>query len=57
MRPVAVLVEYKDWLNIEKLLHKEQTREAATGLADYADTIQLNEDPLQFQERIRGEWH
>ncbi len=53
-RPVAVQIDYEDWLEIEGLL-KLSTR--GSQPADrYAGTIRLGEDPLQYQNRLRGEW-
>ncbi len=53
-RPVAVQIDYEDWLEIERLL-KLSTR--GSQPADrYAETIPLGEDPLQYQTRLRSEW-
>ena len=53
-RPIAVQVAYEDWLEIERLL--KPPIPGAEPLQEYAGTIHLGEDPLQYQTRIRGEW-
>lgn len=55
-RPVAVLVDYQDWLEIERLLAPLQEAPVSTDLSRFAGTIQLTEDPLAFQRRCRDEW-
>ena len=57
MRPVAVLIDYLDWQRIEKLLENYQFQEEGVNLNKYAGTIKLTEDPLQYQQQIRDEWH
>ena len=57
MRPLAVLIDYLDWQRIEKLLENYQFREEGVNLNKYAGTIKLTEDPLQYQQQIRDEWH
>jgi hypothetical protein len=54
-RPIAVQVDYEDWLEIERLL---QLRDDAplVDLSPFIGTITLNEDPLEYQRRIRDEW-
>ena len=53
-RPIAVQIAYEDWLEIERLL--KSPMRGAEPLHEYAGTIHLGEDPLQYQTRIRGEW-
>ena len=53
-RPIAVQIAYEDWLEIERLL--KPPMRGAEHLHEYAGTIHLGEDPLQYQTRIRGEW-
>lgn len=54
-RPVAVLVDYDDWLEIERLLDLRD-EEPLVDLRRFSGTIKLSEDPLAFQRRIRAEW-
>jgi len=61
MRPVAVQIAYNDWVEIEqslKLAESKPTEKAPTLLdpSQFAGVIHLEEDPLAFQSRIRGEW-
>lgn len=53
MRPVAVLIDYQDWQQIEQLLENYQGQE---DINQYAGTIKLTEDPLDYQQQIRDEW-
>ncbi len=58
MRPVAVLIDYEDWQEIEKLLAvcELKVEEQNVDLAEYAGTIKLSIDPLEYQQQIRDEW-
>ncbi|NES79996.1 MULTISPECIES: hypothetical protein [Okeania] len=58
MRPVAVLIDYQDWQEIEKLLAacELKVEEQKVDLAEYAGTIKLSIDPLEYQQQIRDEW-
>jgi hypothetical protein len=55
-RPVAVQIDWADWLEIEKSLSPSTLKTTAASLQCHAGTISLTEDPLAFQERLRGEW-
>jgi hypothetical protein len=55
-QPVAVQVSYADWLEIERILRQRQNGAAAPNVAKLAGSITLSEDPLQYQDRVRGEW-
>jgi hypothetical protein len=55
MQPVAVLIDYEDWQKIEQILEAYQSQ-SEFNLNQYAGVIQLTEDPLQYQQRIRNEW-
>ncbi|MEH1852787.1 MAG: hypothetical protein V7L11_14245 [Nostoc sp.] len=57
MRPVAVLIDYQDWQQIEKILeaHKSQQKREF-NLNQYAGVIQLTQDPFKYQQQIRDEW-
>ena len=55
MHPIAVQIDYLDWIEIQKILqHKKPNTK--NKLEKYANTIQLSEDPLLYQKRIRKEW-
>ena len=58
-KPIAVQIDYEDWLEIEKLLDRQKlpTRGAtAEDLNKHAGWLTLTEDPVEFQRRIRDEW-
>ncbi|MHC5937471.1 hypothetical protein [Nostoc sp.] len=57
MRPVAVLIDYQDWQQIEKILEAHQSQQKQElNLNQYAGVIQLTQDPLEYQQQIRDEW-
>jgi len=55
-RPVAVQIDYRDWIEIEQSLSPSKSGAAATNLARHIGAISLSEDPLAYQKRARGEW-
>jgi hypothetical protein len=55
-RPVAVQIDYSDWLEIERRLNLRGEEALSTDLSSYAGVIELTEDPLGYQSRIRQEW-
>ena len=61
MRPIAVQIDYADWVEIEqslKLVESNPTEKTPPVMdpSQFAGVINLKEDPLAFQSRIRGEW-
>ena len=55
-RPVAVQIDYSDWLEIERRLNLRSEEARSTDLSAYDGGIALTEDPLDYQSRIRHEW-
>ncbi|MBA2775344.1 MAG: hypothetical protein H0U31_01285 [Chloroflexia bacterium] len=57
-QPVAVLIEYEDWLEIERLLGVREEKPDSTDLSRFAGKLkmELPEDPVEYQRRIRDEW-
>ena len=55
-RPIAVQIDYQDWLEIEQSLNLPDHRTPVMALSRHAASITLSEDPLAYQKRIRGEW-
>ncbi|PKL40262.1 MAG: hypothetical protein CVV41_20190 [Candidatus Riflebacteria bacterium HGW-Riflebacteria-1] len=53
-KPVAVQIDYDDWLECERLLNLKPIK--AVDLAEFSGKIALKEDPLEFQKRLRDEW-
>ena len=56
MRPIAVQIDYADWIEIEQSLGLMDQTSRTTDPSHFAGVITLTEDPLAFQTRIRGEW-
>ena len=55
LKPIAVQINYADWLKIERLLNLRNTPKII-DLSSYSGSIKLTEDPLDYQKRIRSEW-
>jgi len=55
-RPVAVEIDYADWLEIEQSLNLQKEDAEATDLSRYHGVISLTEEPLAYQARVRNEW-
>jgi hypothetical protein len=61
MRPIAVQINYADWIEIEQSLQlatdkSPQKTQMVLDPSQFAGVIHLKEDPLAFQSRMRGEW-
>ncbi len=54
MRPVAVQIEYADWLEIQRRLGIQTAKPTTTTLSHHSGTVTLTEDPLAYQVRVRG---
>jgi hypothetical protein len=54
-QPIAVQIDYADWLRIERSLNLPQEDEV-TDLSRYIGVISLTEEPLAYQARVRSEW-
>jgi hypothetical protein len=54
-QPIAVQIDYTDWLKIERSLHLPQ-EDKVTDLSRYNGVISLTEEPLAYQARVRNEW-
>ncbi len=55
-RPVAVQIDYSDWLEIERSLSLRGDKARTTDLSRHHGVITLTEEPLGYQARIRQEW-
>lgn len=55
-QPVAVQIDYSDWLEIERALSLRGEAPQAADLSRYSGIISLPEDPLAYQVRVRSEW-
>ena len=56
MHPIAVQIDYEDWLRIEKLLPNDLGPKVHRDLSTHAGVLTLREDPLNYQLRVRSEW-
>ncbi|MBI4480167.1 MAG: hypothetical protein HY651_09110 [Acidobacteria bacterium] len=55
-RPVAVQIDYADWIEIEQRLDLRTVEARSTDLSRYDGVIALTEEPLGYQARLRQEW-
>ncbi|HKO04999.1 MAG TPA: hypothetical protein VJW51_09635 [Candidatus Acidoferrales bacterium] len=55
-RPVAVQIDYSDWLEIERKLNLDVEQTKTTDLSPFNGVISLLEEPLRYQARGRDEW-
>jgi hypothetical protein len=57
-QPVAVVIDYEDWLEIERLLDVKSEEPRHTDLSEFRGKLkmELPEDPVAYQRRIRDEW-
>ncbi len=55
-RPVAVQIDYDDWLRIERSLNITNEKNQTSHLSRYEGIISLTEEPLAYQARLRNEW-
>jgi hypothetical protein len=55
-RPIAVQIDYTDWLEIERSLNLQGDHPVDTDLSAHEGVVTLTEDPLGYQSRIRQEW-
>lgn len=58
MHPVVVQISYEDWLKIESVLnlHDLEIERSIVDLSCFSGKITLDEDPLEYQRRVRDEW-
>lgn len=55
-RPIAVQINYDDWLRIEQQLKIQAPLVQGVDLSRYTGTVNLTESPLAYQARSRNEW-
>ncbi len=55
-KPSEVIISYDEWEKIEELLANQQKNMQKKNLSKYSGILHLEEDPLNFQRRIRSEW-
>ena len=54
--PIAVMIDYDVWLEIEQLLALDHEEKGPFDPNQFAGSFELNEDPVEYQRRIRDEW-
>jgi len=55
-QPVAVQIDYADWLEIERLLDLADRPGQSVDLNQFSGKVPMAIDPLAYQRQIRGEW-
>ena len=62
-QPVAVIIDYQDWQKIEALLQQYDQEVSVKDsinpsdiLNNYAGSIKLTIDPLEYQREVRNVW-
>lgn len=59
MRPLAVQMDYADWVEIERQLSESESPVQGTRLIDlspFSGTLRWGEDGVAYQRRLREEW-
>jgi len=56
-QPIAVQVDYADWLKIERMLNLRSEPGKTSDLSRYAGVLSLKEEPLNYQARVRVEFN
>lgn len=56
MNPIAVQIDYTDWLEIERRLEIAETAKPSTDLSRHAGRLKWPMDGMEFQEQARREW-
>lgn len=55
-KPVEVIISYDEWKEIERILESGQQGMVREKLKEYAGIVHLEEEPLEYQRRMRSEW-
>ena len=55
-KPLEVIISYDEWGKIEKIITKFAKIMTSEKLSKYVGILNLKEDPLEYQKRIRNEW-
>ena len=56
MRPVAVQIDYDDWVKIERALEQSPKGNGPTDLSRHVGRLRWPIDGLEYQRQVRGEW-
>ena len=52
----SITISKKSWHEILSVISKAKKNTSRQDLAQYAGSIKLNKNPLEFQKEIRNEW-
>ena len=55
-KPVEVIITYDEWKKIERLLKTVEKGLTREQLKEYAGAVHIEEEPLEYQRRVRSEW-
>lgn len=55
-KPVEVIISYDEWERIARIIGKAHEPTTSETLNKYSGILELKEDPLEYQKRIRNEW-
>jgi len=55
-KPVEVVITYDEWLKIEQALQSVEKGVSREQLKEYAGAMHIEEEPLEYQRRVRSEW-
>ncbi len=55
-KPLEVIISYDDWEKIEKAIAEFSKTMTSEKLSKYVGVLNLKEDPLEYQKKIRNEW-
>jgi len=55
-RPVAVQIDYEDWLDIVRALNLSDGNKPPSDLSRFVCTVDWGEDGVAYQRRVREEW-
>ena len=56
MQPLAVQIDYNDWVKIEQALEKSPDGKGLTDLSRHSGRLRWPIDGLEYQRHVRGEW-
>lgn len=56
LRPIAVQIDYADWLKIEQAISSNCASSEPRDLSRYSGVLELKDEPLGYQRNIRSEW-
>lgn len=56
MQPLAVQIDYSDWVKIERALDQNANGKEPTDLSRHVGGLVWPIDGLEYQRQVRGEW-